>query len=173
MFFKLAGVALAVPVAAVAAVGATGVVVVDVREGGPSGHHIVVPMPLALARAGLVLAPPDKARIDVGEAAGHIPMARGVIEAIAAAPDGEFVRVEQPDEQVVLSKSGDLLKVEVHGKRGETVKVQVPLQAVLDILPRDGGPIQAAQLATALESLRFTDLVEVHDGDDQVKVWVF
>ncbi len=173
MFLKLAGVALAVPVAAVATVGATGVMVVDVREGGRDGHRIVVPVPLALVKTGLVLAPPDKARIDVGEAAQHLPMARGVIEAIAAAPDGEFVRVEQPGELVVVAKQGDLLKVEVQGKGREHVKVQVPLQAVLDMLPREGGAIQPAQVASALSSLRFTDLVEVQDGDDHVKIWVF
>ena len=171
---KLA-VILGAPIAMLATVASLGVVVVDVREGGPDGHRIVVPVPLVFAQAAVALAPmaaPDKAMHVPPEAAEHMGLAREVVEALAAAPDGEFVRVEERDEQVVVTKEGRTLKVRVTGKR-ENVSVNVPLHLALSALPGPDGRIRTAALAGALSSVRFTDLVEVHDGNDHVRVWVW
>ena len=166
---------LGVPIAMLATVASLGVVVVDVREGGPDGSRIVVPVPLVFAQAALAIAPlaapADKLRLP-HEAAEHMGLAREVLEALAAAPDGELVRVEERDEQVLITKEGRTLKVRVTGKR-ENVSVNVPLQLALEALPGPDGRIRTAALAGALGSLRFTDLVEVHDGNDHVRVWVW
>jgi hypothetical protein len=146
-----------------------------VREGGPDGSRIVVPVPLVFAQAALALAPMaaphDKLRLP-HEAVEHVGLAREVIEALAAAPDGELVRVEERDEQVVITKEGRTLKVRVTGKR-ENVSVNVPLHLVLQALPGEDGRIRTVALAGALSSVRFTDLVEVRDGNDHVRVWVW
>jgi hypothetical protein len=171
---KLA-IVLGVPIAMLATVASLGVVVVDVREGGPDGNRIIVPVPLVFAQAALALAPMaapvEKMRIP-HEAAEHMDLAREVIEALAAAPDGELVRVEERDEQVLITKEGRTLKVRVTGKR-ENVSVNVPLHLALEALPGADGRIRTAALAGALGSVRFTDLVEVHDGKDHVRVWVW
>jgi hypothetical protein len=171
---KLA-VILGVPIALMATVASLGVVVVDVREGGPDGHRIVVPVPLVLAQAAVALAPvaaPDKAMRIPEDAAEHMGLAREVVEALAEAPDGEFVRVEERDETVVISKEGRTLKVRVTGKR-ESVSVNVPLHLALSALPGEDGRIRTAALAGALSGVRFTDLVDVKDGKDHVRVWVW
>jgi len=166
---------LGVPIAMLATVASLGVVVVDVREGGPDGNHIVVPVPLVFAQAALAIAPMaapvDKLRVP-HEAAEHMGLAREVLEALAAAPDGEFVRVEERDQQVVITKEGRTLKVHVTGKR-ENVTVNVPLHLALQALPGPDGRIRTAALAGALSSVRFTDLVDVRDGNDHVRVWVW
>jgi hypothetical protein len=171
---KLA-VVLGVPVAMLATVASLGVMVVDVREGGPDGHRIVVPVPLVFAQAALALAPlaapDDKLRIPA-EAREHVGLAREVIEALAAAPDGELVRVEERGELVVVAKEGRTLKVRVSGER-ENVSVNVPLHLALQALPGEDGRIRTAALAGALAGVRFTDLVEVRDGKDHVRVWVW
>jgi hypothetical protein len=170
---KLAAV-LAVPLALLATVASLGVVVVDVREGGPDGHRILVPAPLVLAQAGLAVAPAvleDEMRIPE-EALEHMPLARDVLEALIAAPDGELVRVEERDEQVVIRKEGDNLVVRVHGK-GEDVSVNVPLTLAVNALPDSRGHLNSLAMAGSLSSLRFTDLVEVNDGDTHVKIWVW
>jgi hypothetical protein len=171
---KLA-IVLGVPIAMLATVASLGVVVVDVREGGPDGNRIIVPVPLVFAQAALALAPMaapmEKMRVP-HEAAEHMGLAREVIEALAAAPDGELVRVEERDEQVLVTKEGRTLKVRVTGKR-ENVTVNVPLHLALEALPGPDGRIRTAALAGALGSVRFTDLVEVHDGKDHVRVWVW
>lgn len=173
---KLA-VVLGAPIAALATVASLGVMVVDVREGGPDGHHIVVPVPLVLAQAALavapVVAPPDKLRVPQGEALEHVGLARELLDALAQAPDGELVRVEEPDEQVVITKQGRALHVNVHGRRGEDVDVNVPLHLALQALPDRHGRIHTGALAASLGSLRFTDLVHVKDGRDEVRIWVW
>jgi hypothetical protein len=172
---KLA-VVLGAPIAMLATVASLGVVVVDVREGGPNGHHIVVPVPLVLAQAALAVAPavapPDKLRIPHGEPLEHVGIARDVLEALAKAPDGELVRVEERDELVVITKQGRSLHVSVKG-RGEDVSVNVPLHLALQALPDRNGRIHMGALAAALGSVRFTDLVNVTNGDEQVRIWVW
>jgi hypothetical protein len=166
---------LGVPIALLATVASLGVVVVDVREGGPDGSRIVVPVPLVLAQAALAIAPAvapvEKLRIP-DEALEHIGLAREVLEALAQAPDGELVRVEERNEQVVITKQGRSLRVQVTGER-ENVSVNVPLNLALQALPDEHGRIRTAALAGALGGLRFTDLVDVQDGKDHVRVWVW
>jgi hypothetical protein len=167
---------LGVPIALLATVASLGVVVVDVREGGPDGTRVVVPVPLAFAQAALAIAPAvlpaEELRIPDHEALEHIGLAREVIEAIAAAPDGELVRVEERDELVLIAKEGRSLRVRVSGKK-ENVSVNVPLHLALQALPDEDGRIRTAALAAALGGVRFTDLVEVQDGNDHVRVWVW
>jgi hypothetical protein len=172
---KLA-VILGVPVALLATIASLGVVVVDVREGGPDGHRIIVPVPLALAQAALAVAPAvapaDKLRIPDRDALEHIGLAREILEALAAAPDGELVRVEERDEQVVIAKEGRNLTVRVSGHE-ENVSVNVPLALALQALPDEQGRIPTVALAGALSAVRFTDLVDVQDGKDHVRVYVW
>jgi hypothetical protein len=166
---------LGVPVALLATVASLGVIVVDVREGGPNGHRFVVPVPLVVAQAALAIAPmaaPHHAMKLPPEAVEHLGLAREVLEAIEAAPDGEFVRVEQRDEQVVVAKEGRYFKVHVTGPR-ENVSVNVPLHLALAALPGGDGRIRTVALAGALGGVRFTDLVDVQDGNDHVRVWVW
>jgi hypothetical protein len=172
---KLAAI-LAVPVAFLATVASLGVMVVDVQEGGPDGHRIVVPVPLVLAQAAVAVAPvvaEQELRIPDNDVLEHIGLARGVLEAIAAAPDGELVRVEERDEQVLVVKEGNALRVRVHGRKGEDVSVRVPLDVALNALPGDDGRISALALAGAMSMVRFTDLVDVREGDSHVRVWVW
>jgi hypothetical protein len=171
---KLA-VVLGAPIAMLATVASLGVGVVDVKEGGPNGHHIVVPVPLVLAQAALavapIVAPPDKLRIPDGEPLEHVGIAREVLEALANAPDGELVRVEERDETVVVSKQGRSLHVSVDGR--EHVSVNVPLHLALQALPDREGRIHTGALAASLGAVRFTELVNVDDGHDKVRVWVW
>jgi hypothetical protein len=171
---KLA-VILGVPIALLATVASLGVVVVDVREGGPDGNRIVVPVPLVFAQAALAVAPAvapaEKMRLPE-EALEHMGLAREILEALAAAPDGELVRVEERGELVVVAKEGRSLRVRVSGHR-ENVSVNVPLHLALQALPDEHGQIRTAALAGALGGVRFTDLVEVQDGNDHVKIWVW
>lgn len=172
---KLA-VILGVPIAMIATVASLGIVVVDVREGGPDGHRIVVPVPLVLAQAALAVAPAvaphDKLRIPDGEALEHIGLAREVLEALADAPDGELVRVEEEKEQVLVTKEGRSLRVRVRSDR-ENVNVTVPLHLAMQALPDRHGRIHTAAIAGALSSVRFTELVDVQDGKDHVRVYVW
>ena len=171
MIMKIAAVALAVPLAAVAGVAATGVVVVDVREA--KGHHIVVPVPLVALRAAAAFVPDHHTRVHFDDAAKQIPpVARAVVQALADSPDGELVRVEERDEQVVITKRGDMLEIRVHGD--DEVSVNVPLSMALQILPDRWDKLSARAAVGALAYARYTDLVDVRSANgDHVKVSVW
>ena len=110
--------AIAVPVATTATVAATGVAWIDVKEGGRDGHRIVLPVPLLLAETAASFIPQKELDLNLPpEAVSHLAAAREVLQALAASPDGEYVRVEQEDERVLVEKRGDVLHVQVHGQR--------------------------------------------------------
>ncbi len=166
---------LGVPVAMLATVASLGIVVVDVQEGGPDGQRIVVPLPLVLAQTAVAVAPlaaAEKLRIPDQAALEHMGVAREVLRALAESPDGELVRVEERDEQVVISKAGSTLQIRVHDGK-EDVAVNVPMRLALQALPDEHGNIRTAALAAALGSVRFTDLVDVRDGNDHVRIYVW
>lgn len=110
---KLAAIAAAVSTALLAGVAGLGVMVVDVRKDGPGGHHFVIPVPLVVAQTALALVPTDRTRVRMDEAARYLPAAREMLEALAAGPDGEIVRVEERDQQVVITKKRGTLHVSV------------------------------------------------------------
>ena len=58
-------------------------------------------------------------------------------------------------------------------ENGNDVTVNVPLAMALAALPDAKGRISTAALASSLWSTRFTDLVEVHDGEEHVKISVW
>ena len=160
--------AIAIPTVTTVTVAATGIAWVDVRDG---GDRIVVPVPLLLAEVAASFVPKPALRNHMGDAARHLAAAKGVIEALAECPDAELVRVEDADEQVVVSKAGDVLQVRVHG-RDEEVSVNLPLSAIRDLV-REDGSIDPAAAVGALRHSRFTNIVEVRSRDEHVKVTVW
>jgi hypothetical protein len=169
---KLVAALAAVPMSLLAVVAGTGILVVDVREGGRDGHHIVVPVPLVAVQVAASFAPRGKAHVDLGEARRYLPVAEDVLQALSAAGDAELVRVEERDEQVVITKAGDLLQVRVHasGKK-EEVAVDLPLSLARELLHKSrDGQVDAVDAVGLLRQARLTRLVDVRDGDDHVSV---
>jgi hypothetical protein len=165
--------AVAVPAIAAGSVAATGVVVVDVKEA-RGGHHIVVPVPLALAQFAAAFVPAEKMRLRLPhEAQPYLPVARQVLTALAEAEDGELVRVEEPGQKVSIRKEGDMVRVFVDDGN-QHVKVQVPISLALAVLPGAGSQVSASQAVFALQHARLTEVVNVQGADgEQVTVTVY
>jgi hypothetical protein len=164
---------LAASAVAAAGVAATGVVVVDVKEP-RGGHHIIVPVPLALAQTAAAFAPEKRTRVQLDDqAVRYLPVAREVLKALADTEDAELVRVEEPGKRVSIRKDGDLLRIDVEdGDR--RVHVQVPIALALSVLPESGGRISASQAVWALQRARLTQVVDVQGPDgERVKVTVY
>ena len=85
MLLKIAAVLAAIPLALMGLFGATGILWVDVQEGGASGHHIVVPVPLLAVQAAAAFVPPHVAREMQlpPEALEALPAAERALEALA------------------------------------------------------------------------------------------
>jgi hypothetical protein len=175
MLLKIGVVLASIPVAAAAVVAGTGIVVVDVRESGPGGHRIVIPVPLLLAETAARFAPipPAPPLRDLEKVERYLPAADEVLAALAAAPDAELVRVDDGPDHVLIEKVGQTLRIRVE-EPGSRVSVNVPIDMVQQTLQQlRGGRIDAAGLVGALRQARLTDLVEVHDGEDHVKISVW
>jgi hypothetical protein len=167
----LLGTLLAVPMTLGMLLYATGLAVVDVRQGGPDGRRIIVPVPLAVANGALLFLDDDSTRLRCPEFAEHREAAVRLARELQRSPDGRFVEVEGRDEQVTIDKAGDTLIVEVHDG-GNDVHVRVPISAAVDLLESyDGESFQAKDVLAAVRGGPSGEWVNVRDGDDHVRIW--
>ena len=175
MLMKIGMVLAAVPLSVMALVAGTGVVVVDVQDKGPDGHHIVVPVPLILAQAAASFVPEQKTHLELGEAERYLPVAEEMVKALGECPDGELVRVEERDQKVRIAKVGKDLVIHVtEGAKGDDVSVTVPLSMASTVLQEARhGSLSAATLVSTLRSARLTTLADVRSGDQHVRVTVW
>jgi hypothetical protein len=168
----LAGMA-AVPLLLCLLVYATGLAIVDIREGGPGGTRLIVPVPLALASTALLFVDQKHERIRWPGLEQHRDAAIRLARELQRAPDARFVEVESPGERVTVDKSGDILVVEVQDGDRE-VLVRVPIAALGELIERyDGESFQASDLLAAVRKAPPGECVRVHDGDDHVRVWIW
>lgn len=168
---KLAAVAVVPALLLGGAVVNTSVLVVDVQT--PDGPHLVLPVPMPLARAGLTFAPDAAKRVEVPELAEHLPEAKKAVAALRQAPDGVFVEVHDGDEHVRISGEDDILRVHVVDGSRTTVDVRFPLaaaEAALDAYDVEHGSFDTSDLVAALGSAPGGDLVHVLDGEDEVSI---
>ena len=100
-------------------------------------------------------------------------LAREVLEALAAAPDGEFVRVEQRDEQVVIAKEGRFFKVQRHRPARERLRQRAAAAGAQRAARRRTAASAPRRSRARSSGVRFTDLVDVRNGNDHVRVWVW
>ena len=166
---KLLVVLAGIPLLMLAALLSADYAIVDVHEKGPQGHHIVVPLPLALARVALALAPREAQRVELApEAAEQVAFALPILEKLRALPDFELVNVEDHDQQVSIRKVKDALAIDVHGSRSEDVHVSLPLSAARRALEGfDGHAFDTTALVAALGSAG-GELVHVSDANAEV-----
>ncbi len=176
---RLALLAPAALLAGAAAVGPT-VAVVEVREAGRDGTHLVFPVPLAVAR-GALAAMPDGAMQERGPSpqqarrlARAAPAIRQVVAELRRTPDAELVRVLEDHESVSIRKVGAELRVRVRGEEGEDVRLDVPLAAVERLVESYGdGRLTPREIAAAMGSLSRGRVIDVQDGEDRVRVWLY
>jgi hypothetical protein len=174
MLLKIGAALAAVPLAMVGVVAGTGVVVVDVKP--HDGPRIVVPVPLLLVQTAAHFAPAHATRQamkGMEHAQRYLPVAEEVMAAIAEAPDVELVSVDDGSEHVRINKVGDEIQIRVTG-RGEKVAVNVPIDMVQETLRKiHHGEMEPADFVGLLRQARMTNLVDVVDGDDHVKISVW
>jgi len=163
-----------VPLAATGlALGTADYAIVDVREGGPDGRRIVVPVPISLAQVALGFAPDKVRRVEAPDVAEYVPLAREVLEELRQVSDVDLVRVEQRAESVLVRKTDDLLEVHVSGRQGGEVEVSIPIEALQEMLDSyDGRSFDTSALLDALRGAQ-GDLVHVNDGDQQVRIHIW
>lgn len=146
-------------------------VLVDVHEA--DGHHLVVPVPLALAQGALFFAPEEARFVEAPELAHYLPYAERAIDGLREAPDGVLVEVLERDEHVRIGKEGDALRIHVIDGRETRVDVELSFGSAMAVVraydDEDRG-FRTSDLVGALRSMPRGEVVHVLDGADEVTI---
>lgn len=169
------GIAIAAPFLLTAIfIGATGVVVVDVKEGGPDGHHFMIPVPLALAQAALSFAPAEARYVECPDFAPYRDLTLRILEELDSIPDAVLVEVEDGNEHVLIRKEGKNLRVNVVDGADQVVDCKIPLETAMKIVrDYDGTGFHTMAALKGLGRASMGTLVHVQDGEDEVRIRMF
>jgi hypothetical protein len=140
-----------------------------------TGTKVEVHLPLSLVMSVLDGVKVDhfdagKVKLDV-DADVDLPK---ILAAVAQAPDGKFVKVEDPEADVEVTKQAGMLLVHVVGKGADHEVVDVKLPAeVLNAITVDGSnQLDVKALLASLAALPNGDLVTVTSADANVRIWI-
>jgi hypothetical protein len=97
-----------------------------------------------------------------------------IFQAIKDAPDGEFVKVDATDADVLVSKTQGTITIDVNQHEEEQAVVKVTMPAtIIDALSLDeNNRIDVAALLRSFDTLPSGDLVTVDSPDANVRVWI-
>lgn len=147
---------------------------VDVREAS-SDATVNVRLPMALVLTALDA-------IDTEAfSAGSVVLETGnadidwpsLLASLRTAPDGEYVTVDSPDADVVITKSGGTLRIHVDEHReGATVDVTVPATLLDAIHVDQDNRLDVKRLITSLDATHHGELVRVDSPDADVRIWI-
>lgn len=140
-----------------------------------------VNVPLELAES--ILPTINKERLHNGKITideGHINDVdlHAVMNAVKNAKDGEYVTVQNSDQDVRVAKQGGHLFVHVKDKsRGEhskhsEVEVKIPMHVIDALLSAGKNELDIVAALRALAQQGDTELVSVKDQDSTIRVWV-
>jgi ribonuclease HI len=160
------------------AVAATTTRYVHVRVSSPGTHELVrVNLPLVLAEQVIPAINHGQLRdgkVRIGHLDANNVNVRAILEALKAAPEGEFVSVQDVGNDVRVAKEHGLMVVHVADKENkQNVDVTIPwdvAQALISETSEDQLNIEAA--VKALENVGDMNLVKVTGQDENVRVWV-
>jgi len=113
-------------------------------------------------------------KVHVGNFSSNDVDVRALLEAVKSAPEGEFVSVQKPDQQVRVAKEHGQLVAHVLDKGGkEKVDVTIPwavAQALISETTDNQLNISAA--IKALQSVGDMTLVTVANDNESVRIWI-
>jgi hypothetical protein len=152
-------------------IGTTGVVVVDVQEGGPGGNHLVIPVPIALAQTAMTFAPSEAKYIDCPEFAPYQELVVRILKELEDAPDFVLAEIDDQDQHVLVKKEKGRLVVEVTEGDQEQVTCNLPIRSALRMVEAyDGAGFPTKAAIWSLKSAPSGLLVHVKDGEDEIKI---
>ena len=146
---------------------------VRVQDDGPNGEKVSVNVPISLVEAILPTIDVDEmhgGRVQLDGELEGIDL-RELFQALQDSPDTNFVTVQGDDENVRVAKENGFLVVHVDERRGDKVRVTMPLE-VVDAMLVDGG--DEIDLLAGLRALAEYDgdLVTVEGDDEHVRIWI-
>jgi len=114
-----------------------GAVIVYVHEKKPEGHRIWVLAPALLVDLGVRFVPEERLRDALQDLRPWLPAIEAAGHELERSPDGLLVEVKDRTDHVMVSKGGDVLRVDVDSET-ETVHVSVPISLIESVAERLG-----------------------------------
>jgi len=144
-------------------------------EEAKDASKVSVNLPLSVVEAALEAAPEileSHGMIHLGEHEKiKVQTLRKIWSELASAGDTDLVTVESDDENVKVSRQGDLVRILVDNKDKQTVRVEVPVSLVDAALAGEGDEINIKAAISALK-LQRGDIVTVTEPDTTVRIWI-
>jgi hypothetical protein len=150
---------------------------VKVDEKGDDGEMVRVNLPMDLVAKVLPLIEAegfDRGKVSFdGHELREVDI-RGILMAVKDAEDGEYVKVEGPDENVRVAKEGNrlLVKVVEDGDDPEYVNVEIRMEVVEALLSGDEDELDILAAVQELGKYGEEELVSVDASDATVRIWV-
>ena len=149
-----------------------------VRVSNPTTHELVrVNLPLSLAEKVIPAinhGQLQNGKVQVGNFKANEVDVRAILDALKTAPEGEFVTVQEPGNDVRVAKEHGQLVVHVTDKNSkEKVDVTIPwavAQALISETSENELNISAA--IKALENIGDATLVTVVSQEESVRIWI-
>lgn len=114
-------------------------------------------------------------KVRIGDFQANGVNVRQILDALKTAPDGEFVTVQQPGEDVRVAKKNGVLIVRVRNTKGEKENVDVTVPwAVAEALTTNAGQheLNVEAAVQALQKAGDMTLVTVTGNRKNVRVWI-
>lgn len=97
-----------------------------------------------------------------------------LLQEIKKAPDGDYVKVEDKDANVIITKKAGTIFINVTEKSGEKAKVKVKIpETLLDAVKIDeNNQLDIAAMLSALENVASGDLLTVDADGTSIRIWI-
>jgi hypothetical protein len=149
-----------------------------VRVNNPKTHELVrVNLPLSLAEKVIPAinnGDLENGKVRVGKFDANGVNVRAILDVVRTAPEGEFVSVQQPDQEVHVAKEHGQLVAHVNDKHGkERVDVTIPWEVAQALIAETSdNQLNISAAIKALENIADTTLVTVAGEDESVRIWI-
>jgi hypothetical protein len=151
---------------------------VSVTEEGDKATTVKLNFPLSVAEVALSVAPNKivkDGRVKLPNKDLPIADLRKLWNELRTTGDAQFVNIQEKNQTVAVARKGRLVQIRVNDttKAGkpQTVNVDVPVNVVDALLAGTGDELDIKNAIAQLRTQR-GDIVRVHDGKNNVRIWV-
>lgn len=141
---------------------------VRVQDG--SDANISVNLPLSAVGAAADLVPEDVRHMKIEGADVDVADLRQMWSELRKHPNEEMVKVDEPDQQVVVSLVDGYLRVQASGR--DNVQVRIPATVVDALLSGEGSELAIGRALEMLAESGEQELVTVQGDNENVRMWV-
>ena len=149
-----------------------------VRVSNPTTHELVrVNLPLSLAEKVIPAIHNEQlknGKVEIGDFKANEVDVRAILDALKTAPEGEFVTVQEPDNDVRVAKEHGQLVVHVTDKHSkEKVDVTIPWEVAQALISETtDNQLNISAAIKALENIGDATLVTVVSNEESVRIWI-